>query len=156
MTASSSEIVMVPVPREHLEATYAFLAARTSGRVRADPSGEGVEVEGQGIWTPDMVAKLKDGSLHLPQLRQLIDAVADVAPQEISMREVIREIEVSSDKMRGQISGLTKLSNRLFQRRTWPFSVRYGADEGGTDNEPAGSGVAYYRMPVDVAQWWKS
>jgi hypothetical protein len=155
MSTTTSEIVMVPVPREHLEAVYRFLADQTSRPVVAPPTvAGGVAVEGQGVWNPNKLAKLKTATAHLPQLHLLLEAIAEASPNEVSMREVIRETEISSDKMRGQISGLTKAALKLFGERHWPFSVRYG-DEGGTDIEAGRTGAAYYRMPIEIAQWWK-
>ena len=45
--------------------------------------------------------------------------------------------------LRAHVGSLTKTTNRLFGKRTWPMSVRYGD-----------AGDAIYSMIPNVAEWW--
>ena len=149
-----NDIVMVPVPRQHLEAVYGFLAGRTSSEGPTSPPEQGVEVEGQYSWTREMLLKLKT-NLHLQDARTLLDAVAAASPEEVSMRDVAADNEIDPLKLRAQMGALTKLAKKLFSEPIWPVAVRYG-DEAGTETKPGATGLAYYRMPMEVAEWWKS
>lgn len=138
-----SETVLVPVPVEHLQVVYRLLAdlmSRSPTSFIDDPNA--VEVGGQGRWDPRMVERLRT-SIHLPAAKSLIDVVADKAPEEISMQEVLEVVNIDSNRMRGALAGLTRLTTKLYGRRTWPFSVRYNPQ-----------GLAFYRMDNTVAAWW--
>lgn len=152
-TTTSSDIVMVPVPRQHFESVITFLAGRLEPAASMPtvhaPDGEdseAIEVEGQGPWDMAMVMKLKR-NLHLSAAYTLLDAAAAASPGEVSMRAVAREEDLEPNRLRAQMGALSKLSVKLFGRRTWPISVRYG-------DEPDVSGIAYYRMERRLADWW--
>jgi hypothetical protein len=142
---TSDAFVMVPVPTEHLEAVYALLAQRmgSSPSVGSDPSEEGLEILGQGMWTPDMVLRLKSALRHLPAALHLLDAAAQASPGEVSMQDVADAAGIARNKLRAQMGALSKVSVKLFGRRTWPLGIRY--DE---------LGRAFYEMPRKIAGWW--
>ena len=144
MPTDVDSIVMVPVPTQHLEAVYALLAGRmgASPPVGRDPLPV-VEVMGQGAWNEEMVSPLKRALSHLPAALQLLDAAAQASPDEVSMQEVADKAGFQRNKVRAQMGALSKVSVKLFGRRTWPLSIRY--DE---------LGRAFYAMPREIATWW--
>jgi hypothetical protein len=115
-------------------------------RTPVGEASEAIEVEGQGPWDLEMIVKLKR-TIHLSAARALLDAVASASPQEVSMRAVARDKDLEPNRLRAQMGALSKLTTKLFGRRTWPISVRYG-------DEPDASGVASYRMDRQIADWW--
>jgi hypothetical protein len=50
---------------------------------------------------------------------------------------------VNDTQIRAQLGAMTKLCKRLFQRNTWPISVRW-----------TGTGRANYSMRPEIAAWW--
>jgi hypothetical protein len=136
------EIFMVPVPKSQLRAVYQVLAdpgADSRALARAE---ETIEVPGQGPWTPSMARRL-EADLEIPAVRTLITLVAQQAPTPLTFQEAVEATGAEARLLRAQIGSLTKTTNRLFGKRTWPMSVRYGE-----------AGDAIYSMVPRVADWW--
>jgi hypothetical protein len=136
----SPDIVNVPVPRAHLGVVYAALGAAMAGE-RETPTGVLVN-ERSGIWTEEMVQRLQ-AQLRYAGVRALLDLCAERTPEEVMLHEVVEQTGIEVTKIRAQLSALTKLCKRLFERDTWPISVRW------TDN-----GYGIYSMKAEIAAWW--
>jgi hypothetical protein len=142
MHQDGDEIFMVPVPKSQLRAVYKVLAdPSVDGRALAR-SEETIEVPGQGPWTPSMVRQL-EADLENPAVRKLITLVAQRAPTSLTFQEAVEATGAAAKLLRAQVGSLTKTTNRLFGKRTWPMSVRYGE-----------AGDAIYSMVPKVAEWW--
>jgi hypothetical protein len=150
MTASpdSGDVVLVPVPRAHLGAVYAALAAAMADdqaptHTRRAPAAQEVLVdERNGTWTEAMVHRLQ-ANLEYPAARAVLDLCSERAPEEVTLQDVVERAGVKDTQIRAQLGAMTKLCKRLFQRNTWPISVRW-----------TGTGRANYSMRPEIAAWW--
>jgi hypothetical protein len=138
----SDEIFMVPVPKSQLRAVYKVLADPAADSRALARAEETIEVPGQGPWTPSMVRRL-EADLEIPAVRTLITLVAHGAPTPLTFQEAAETAGAEAKLLRAQLGSLTKTTNRLFGKRTWPMSVRYGE-----------AGDAIYSMVPRVAEWW--
>jgi hypothetical protein len=144
VTSTNPDIVLVPVPTQHLDAVYRLLADRMAPPTPPPNDEESFHVDDrQGEWRNSMIAKLRK-EIHLRAVVRLLDALAEAAPEEVLMQDFIAaNPDIESNTLRAQMGAFTKLSNRLFGRQTWPFSVRYGDQ-----------GQAFYKMSTEIANWW--
>jgi hypothetical protein len=136
------EIVMVPVPKSRLGAVYTALAnpvTEASAPVKAEKA---VEVVGQGAWTVSDIGRL-EAELAIPAIRAFLTHLAEQAPKVMTFGEAVRATGIEASRLRAQLGSLTKTSKRVFERTTWPMSVRSGE-----------AGEAIYSMDPKVAQWW--
>jgi hypothetical protein len=138
----SDEIVMVPVPRSQLRAVYKVLAEPATEHKALARMEETIEVQGQGPWTASMISRL-DAELEIPAVRTLITLIAKRAPMPLTFKEAVEATGAEARLLRAQVGSLTKTTKRLFERATWPMSVRYGE-----------AGDAIYSMVPRVAEWW--
>jgi hypothetical protein len=136
------EIFMVPVPKSQLRAVYKVLADPAADNRAPARAEETIEVPGQGPWTASMVRRL-EADLEILSLRTLITLIAQRAPALLSFQEAAEVTGAEARLLRAQVGSLTKTTNRLFGKRTWPMSVRYGE-----------AGDAIYSMDPRVAEWW--
>ena len=136
------EIFMVPVPKSQLRAVYKVLADPAADSRALARAEETIEVPGQGPWTASMVRRL-EADLEIPSVRTLITLIARRAPAPLSFQEAAEATGAETRLLRAQVGSLTKTTNRLFGKRTWPMSVRYGE-----------AGDAIYSMIPSVAEWW--
>jgi hypothetical protein len=150
MTASpeSGDVVLVPVPRAHLGAVYATLAAAMANddqaptQTRRGPADEVLVDERNGSWTEAMVRRLQ-ANLEYPAARAVLDLCSERAPEEVTLQDVVEKTGIKDTQIRAQLGAMTKLCKRLFQRNTWPISVRWTA-----------SGRANYSMKPELSAWW--
>ena len=136
------EIFMVPVPKSQLRAVYKVLADPAADSRALAQAEETIEVPGQGPWTPSMVRRL-EADLDIPAVRTLITLIAQRAPAPLTFQEAAEATGAEARMLRAQVGSLTKTTNRLFGKRTWPMSVRHGE-----------AGDASYSMVPRVAEWW--
>src|SRR5580658_1457209 len=136
------EIFMVPVPKSQLRAVYKVLADPAADSRALAQAEETIEVPGQGPWTPSMVRRL-EADLDIPAVRTLITLIAQRAPAPLTFQEAAEATGAEAKMLRAQVGSLTKTTNRLFGKRTWPMSVRHGE-----------AGDASYSMVPRVAEWW--
>jgi hypothetical protein len=140
----SGDVVLVPVPREHLGAVYATLAAAMAGDDQAPAAEEVLVDDRNGSWTEAMVHRLR-ANLEYPGARALLSLCSERAPEEVTLQDVVEETGIEDKQIRAELGAMTKLCKRLFQRRTWPISVRWTA-----------GGYANYSMKPELAAWWSS
>lgn len=148
----SHDIVYVPVPKERLDAVYRALAgsAATSppgehteeGRGTA-PGGAAVVVTGQGDWTDRMVLQAAAAVQTYRGAAKLLEMVAKSAPKAVGFTAACEAEGLEAKQLRAELGALSKLTSRLFGRKSWPMSVRYN-----------GQGEAQYSMDPQVAEWW--
>lgn len=149
--STDSDIVYVPVPRERLDAVYRAIAAppappparRTVAGLHVRRDEVGVTVRGQGHWTESMVVMTAAEVQAYPGAAKLLEMVAERAPRTMEFTEGSEAAGVEKRQLRAELGALSKLTKRLFDRITWPISVRYN-----------GQGEASYSMDPQVAEWW--
>jgi hypothetical protein len=141
---TTADIVLVPVPTQHLDAVYRLLADLMARPSPPQNDEKAFHVDDrQGDWRNSMIDKLRK-EIHLRAVIRLLDALAEAAPEEVLMQDfVAANPDIESNTLRAQMGAFTKLSSRLFGRQTWPFSVRYGDQ-----------GQAFYKMSTEIADWW--
>jgi hypothetical protein len=147
--SESADIVLVPVPRAHLGAVYAALAKAMANKdeeaasvLRPAAANEVLVDRRNGSWTEEMV-RLLQADLHYEGAWAVLDICSERAPAEVTVEDVAKEAGIKATEIRAQLGAMTKLSNRLFNRKTWPISVRW------TDG-----GRANYSMKPEIATWW--
>jgi len=101
-------------------------------------------VEGQGTWSPDMVTLLQD-NLTSTTVRTAIDLLASRPGQVVPFDDLLGATGLRSEQLRAELAALSKLTSRLFGRKTWPMVARQGM---------AGGSTMAYRMPATIAEWW--
>ena len=148
-SSESADIVLVPVPRAHLGAVYAALAKAMANKDEATASvlaptaaNEVLVDRRNGSWTEEMV-RLLEANLHYEVAWAVLNMCSERAPEEVTVEDVAKEAGIKATEIRDQLGAMTKLSNRLFNRKTWPISVRW------TD-----TGRANYSMKPEIATWW--
>jgi hypothetical protein len=137
---------MVPVPRRHLGPVYAALAESMAPAAEASEAATGddeaVDVVGQGEWTAPMVARL-ESELTYEATRALLTLAAQRAPRPITFSEAVESAGTTEIQLRAELAALTKITKRVFGKKTWPISYRYGD-----------GGVAIYSMDPVIGEWW--
>jgi hypothetical protein len=109
---------------------------------RAPAAQEVLVDERNGSWTEAMVRRLQP-NLEYPAARAVLDLCSERAPDEITLEDVVEKAGIKDTQIRAQLGAMTKLCKRLFQRNTWPISVRW-----------TGTGRANYSMKPEIAAWW--
>jgi hypothetical protein len=144
-----ADVVLVPVPREHLGVVYAALGnAMASNDEAPTPVSEAAAANEifvdrrNGSWTEAMVRRLQ-AKLEYEGARAVLNLCSERAPEEVTVEEAARESGMKDTQIRAQLGAMTKLCNRMFGRKTWPISVRW------TDG-----GRANYSMKPELAAWW--
>lgn len=127
---TDSEIVMVPVPREQLQAVYEVLARPSSGS--SPPAME---------WTTGDFRELR--SVLQPAAAALLDLTSSQPGRWIHIDAVIKQSGRPFYNVRGDLAALTRQIKRIGKSR-WPFEYRQDSD-----------GRMRYRMSHSVARMWK-
>lgn len=99
-----------------------------------------------GVWSPAMLERLRE-QLHAPLAAKALDVVAQRSPRPVGYGELLRETGSEPNQLRAELAVLTRTTRRLFGRKTWPMTARQGS---------GASGDMGYRMPPEVAHWWRS
>ena len=147
----AEDVVMVPVPKQHLGAVYAVLSRAMAGETGTDADavtvrGDGAEAmtyRGEGQWTRAKIVRLEAEVSH-PGTRTLLTMAAERAPRQVGFSEAAQRAHLEDKQLRGELGALTKIVKRIFNgERSWPVSVRYGDQ-----------GEACYSMDPEIASWW--
>jgi hypothetical protein len=114
--------------------------------VMTEDSGaeEAVEVPGQGTWRRSMLADLRPDLQHLRGVVALLDLAAERAPQQVTYKEVLARSGLSDREQRNDHTRLSWATKRRWGAKTWPVEWQQAAD-----------GEMRYRMPDDIARWWR-
>jgi hypothetical protein len=139
--ADSLVCIEVAIPRRHLPALYAFLAARTQPTV--------VDVPRNGSWTARHLRELAariDG-----RAQKFIELVASANGEWVSYQTAADELATPVERLRLDLGRITKhcMAIRQTTLRVWPVESR-------TADPNAKLGQRYqYRMDPIVAGWWR-
>ncbi len=148
------EVVMVPVPKRHLQVVFAALASamakpNASDVPRVDDASEAVKVGGArpaGRWSELKVQAL-EAELNpktFPGARTLFTMCAERSPRPVTFADASRRAGLGDKQLRGELGALTKVAKRVFHGDlSWPIAVRYGD-----------AGEAHYSMDPIIATWW--
>ncbi|MEX1100873.1 MAG: hypothetical protein WD739_11600 [Actinomycetota bacterium] len=105
---------------------------------------ETVVVPKQGEWTRDMVERLRRPVSAYPAAVALLDLAAENADQVVKFPGVVERAGIDERQVRSDLGAMTKLTNKLFGRGTWPLRAW----------QAGGDGVMSYTMPRAIADWW--
>jgi hypothetical protein len=107
-------------------------------------SDEVVQVPGQGPWRRSMLAELYPHVEHLRGVVALFDMLAERTPDVATYHEVMGKTGLADRQQRSEHAALTRVSVKLFGKRTWPIAWRQASD-----------GTIQYWMPTRLADWWR-
>jgi hypothetical protein len=105
---------------------------------------QAVQVPGQSTWRRSMLTDLRPDIQHLPGVVALLDLAAERAPQHVTYGEVLARSRLSDQEQRSNHQRLSWVTKRLFGTKTWPVEWQQAAN-----------GETRYRMPTEVARWWR-
>jgi hypothetical protein len=148
------ELVMVPVPKRHLQVVFAALASAMAnppspGAPQVDDASQTVTVGGArpiGRWTEPKIRALEAELNHegFPGARRLFAMCAERSPRAVTFADAAQSSGLEDKQLRGELGALTKVAKRLFHGDlSWPVAVRYGE-----------AGEAFYSMDPAIAGWW--
>lgn len=115
---------------------------------RPDPDLESCYVKGQGQtpWTEKQVIQFKAAIAHLAGATAVVDFVAASPDEVVSYERFLKDnSDLDPNRVRGELSAMTKLSGRAIGEKKWPMEAWQDSSDG----------VMRYRMPAVVADWWK-
>ena len=141
------EVVLLPVPLRYVHeiARYkAALIARDSPRrdQHGDIDGDQtVAVEGQGLWSAGMIAKLADSTSYGAVLT-LLDRCAGAPGTWIAKSEIEESGGLDPIQLRNELGAFSKKSKKLFGQAIWPMEWKKER------------GAYSYRLHPVVAGWW--
>lgn len=124
----------------------ASLPASSPAASEAEPTtgdSGGVEVPGQGTWTPAMLATLHE-HLRYPLVRLLLDLCAATPSAWIPKAQVDEQSERGPLQLRNELGAFSKLNRKLFGEVSWPMEWRKV------------DGRYEYRMAEELATIWRS
>jgi hypothetical protein len=142
---SNAEFVNIPVPKELVVATYAFLAGQTKS---TSPSSGWPGDVGEAWTVDDLRAVAQSRQPSLRRITSVLDHLAAKPGVWVSLTEVATRIDVTPGQLSGALSGFTKWikSTRGEDNPYWPIEVVYG-------NGPGDQ--AHYSMSEVVAERWR-
>ncbi|MEX0754705.1 MAG: hypothetical protein WD556_06240 [Actinomycetota bacterium] len=105
---------------------------------------ETVAVANQGEWTREMVERLRRPLAAYPAAVALLDLAAENPDKTVRYPSVVDRAGIPERQVRAELGAMTKLSSRLFGRKTWPMRAW----------QAPGDGVMSYQMPGKIAEWW--
>jgi hypothetical protein len=152
----TTKYVSVPVPEHLVPEVYALIVnAGDNPAVVPAEAPAGVAVPGNGTWTQAQIEELAS-MLRNPAGRNILTTVANVSltGRSATYEELRAAGEATSgsdftyDKLRGQLSWISKYSKRIQGRKVWPMEYH--------DRGPGlpKADRYQYKMPHEVATWW--
>lgn len=127
---------MVLIPRRLIQELSTYLE---------NPSEQRVAVPGNGDWTQNMVAQLKE-EIRANGYKGAL-ATGDLAAQNagslVSLQDVVAASGIDKKQISSDLGAMSKAARRLFGKKIWPFR----ALEGGT-------GMSYL-MSTEIEAWWR-
>jgi hypothetical protein len=105
---------------------------------------QAVHIPGQSTWRRSMLTDLRPDIQHLPGVVALLDLAAERTPQQVTYGEVLARSGLSNQEQRSDHQRLSWVTKRLFGTKTWPVEWQQAAN-----------GETRYRMPAEVARWWR-
>lgn len=120
------------------------LADEVRPYLKNEGEAETVVVPHQGEWTREMLERLRHHLAAYPAAMALLDLAAENADQTIRYPSVVERAGIAERQVRAELGAMTKLSSKLFGRKTWPLRAW----------QAPGDGVMSYTMPRKIAEWW--
>jgi hypothetical protein len=128
-----SEIVLVPVPEEHLAAVYETLTREMRRATEAQqagppgPPGSGrppaTSSPSNPPWRLEELRRLKEMLATRPIAKALLDITAANPGLPITFSDLCDQVGASRGKARGELASLTILLKKFFGRDYWPVEV---------------------------------
>ena len=133
-----AQVQTVSVPRRLVEELASYLTSATGSEEVYEVSGN------QGQWTRSMIEQLHAQLRVYPGAVALLDEAAEHPDEDVTYSAVVARAGMNAQQVRNELAAMTKLTHRLFGRRTWPLTTRQASSE------------MHYRMPRTTAAWWRS
>jgi hypothetical protein len=137
----SQESIAIPAS---LASRLVELADEFRPYLKNEAEAETVVVANQGEWTREMIERLRRPLAAYPAAVALLDLAAENPDQTIRYPSVVDRAGIPERQVRAELGAMTKLSSRLFGRKTWPLRAW----------QAPGDGVMSYVMPSKIADWW--
>lgn len=143
-----ASVVLMAVPLRFAPRLAEVLAELEAGRgIRSDDEdGDVPEVvvvdAANGEWTFQMASTLA-GNLPYKGVVALLDECADRSGEWVLKADIEVSEGISPIQLRNELVALSKLTNRLFGRGTWPIATKKEL------------GSFHYRMDPGLAKWWR-
>ena len=107
-----------------------------------------VHVPGQRDWRQDELGKLYGAVAGRTAIVSMLNLLAEHAGEIVTYGKVLERTGFTSTRQAGEIGAFTKMLNRLFNSKAWPF-------ESWQSNYSDGDGTMRYRMSEQIADWWE-
>lgn len=139
--SQEQETIVIPA---RLATRLVELADEIKPYLKNGGEAETVVVANQGEWTRDMLERLRRPLAAYPAAVALLDLAAENPDQAVFYPGVVERAAIPERQVRAELGAMSKLSSRLFGRKTWPLRAWQGS----------GEGVMSYVMPRKIAEWW--
>lgn len=99
----------------------------------------------QGTWSKGQVNALWQECKHLPGIRALFEATASRPAETVTFTEVLAHSGLEGRQQANEHARMSRVAAELFGAKRWPIENWQGG----------GSGEMLYRMPEQIAVWWR-
>jgi hypothetical protein len=144
------ELVLVPVPRSLVTEVMSLIVQRAGPAAIAE-----TDEPDPDEWTVEQFRMLiGDSRPSVQRIVLVLDELAKQPDTAVSMTELVQATGLSRSKLKGGLSGFTRVCKMLWPERDthgiWPMRFSWGAAK-----EPDQDGEAYYTLRKVYAERWK-
>lgn len=127
---------------------------RTKDRLRQildELDNEGaIRIRRQGTWTKAMVEQLWREVVHLPGVAALFEVCAEHPGEDVTYSAVLARSGLDPMQQKNEHARLSRVATELFGDKRWPIENWQGPL-----TSAGGKAEMIYRMPAEVAAWWR-
>lgn len=146
---NQEDFVSLAIPRRFYEEVLLYLARLRAAEL-SEPTISALDNMQAGKdelsfrgWTRSDVRRLSHEVTN-PEVRAVFTLPFENGKETVSMRELMDFTGKNSRQIAGGMAGLARMTKRDFGSETWPFMPSTGGD-----------GLAEYRVPRFVQEWWQ-
>ena len=143
MTSTDTELVTIPVPKQHLSRIYGFVATLDHPAGETAPLADAQpDTEAESVWTPDLVRRQFDESPDT--IKRFQKLLAGSPGESFSTKTVAAQLNAAKGPktIAGALGAYGRRTSNRYGMKTWPFAARWNHAEG----------QMYYSMEPETAE----
>jgi hypothetical protein len=145
---SNDEFVNIPVRKQYVEETYAFIGAL------AHKSANGGDTSELAGWTAEDLREIGNASqVSLQRITEVLDYLVAQPGEAVSLSQLAAAVGLTPSELRGALSALTRWMNNKFGSKYPHWPIRCGPR---ATNKPGQTSEFYYWVEPSVAKRWLS
>jgi hypothetical protein len=145
---SSDEFVNIPVRKQYVEETYAFIGAL------AHRSANGGDTSKLAGWSTEDLREIGNAAqVSLQRVTEVLDYLAARSGEAVSLSQLAAAVGLTPSELKGALGGFTRWMNNKFGNKYPHWPIRYVVR---ATDKPGQAREFYYWVEPSLAERWLS